>query len=162
SHGLPRGSRAPRGNRVPASLVPRPRTPRSPDRKKRGEECMRHAFLAGAVAVALSVLAGTVAFAQGGNTSAPLTGTAVDSSGAPVPGATVVVKNEATGATYQAVSGDKGTFAVPALQAGTYTVTVSLPGFKQSVTKGLKVLAATPTSLRAVLELGALEETVVV
>ena len=92
----------------------------------------------------------------------PAHGTVVDASGAPVPGASVVVKNEGTGATYQAVSGEKGTFAVPALQAGTYTVTVSLSGFKQSVTRGFKILAATPAALRATLEVGGLEETVTV
>ncbi len=123
---------------------------------------MRQRFLGVALAGILVATGSTLAYAQGGNTSAPLSGVVVDSSGAPVPGASVVVKNEGTGSTYQAVSGEKGTFAVPALQAGTYTVTVSLSGFKQSVTRGFKILAATPAGLRAVLEVGALEETVTV
>jgi hypothetical protein len=123
---------------------------------------MRHRFFNFALTCVLAVMGTTWAHGQGGNTSAPLTGTVADASGAPVPGASVVVKNEGTGATYQAVSGDKGTFAVPALQAGTYTITVSLSGFKQSVTKGFKILAATPASLRATLEVGGLEETVTV
>jgi hypothetical protein len=110
----------------------------------------------------LVAMGSTLAYAQGGSTSAPLTGTVVDSSGAGVPGASIVVRNEGTGATYQAVSGDKGTFAVPALQAGTYTVTVSLPGFKQVAIKGLKILAATPAEVRATLEVGGVEETVTV
>ncbi len=96
---------------------------------------MRHRFLGLALAWLVVGMGATLAYAQGGNTSAPLTGTVADATGAPVPGANVVVKNEGTGATYQAVSGDKGTFAVPALQAGTYTISVSLSGFKQSVTK---------------------------
>ena len=122
---------------------------------------MRQRFL-GFFLTVLVALASPAVYGQGGNTSAPLTGTAVDASGAPVPGASVVVKNEATGAIYQAVTGDKGTFAVPALQAGTYTITVSLSGFKQSVTRGFKILAATPASLKATLEVGGLEETVTV
>src|SRR5258706_1290090 len=123
---------------------------------------MRHRFLGLALAWLVVGMGATLAYAQGGNTSAPLTGTVADATGAPVPGANIVVKNEGTGATYQAVSGDKGTFAVPALQAGTYTITVSLSGFKQSVTKGFKILAATPASLQATLEVGGLEETVTV
>src|SRR5437899_3583352 len=123
---------------------------------------MRHRFLGFALAWLLVGLGATLAYAQGGNTSAPLTGVVADSSGAPVPGASVVVKNEGTGTTYQAVSGEKGTFAVPALQAGTYTVTVSLAGFKHFVVKGFKILSATPAALRAVLEPGGVEETVTV
>ncbi len=85
---------------------------------------MRQRFLGFSLTCALVAMASTLAYGQGGNTSAPLTGTAVDASGSPVPGASVVVKNEGTGSTYQAVTGDKGTFVVPALQAGTYTITV--------------------------------------
>jgi hypothetical protein len=105
---------------------------------------------------------GTLAYGQGGSTTAPLSGTVVDSSGAAIPGASVTVKNVATGATYQAVTREKGNFTVPALQAGTYTVTISLSGFKQSVLKDVKVLAATPAEVRATLEVGGVEETVVV
>jgi Carboxypeptidase regulatory-like domain len=123
---------------------------------------MRHRFFSLALTCVLAAMGSTLAYGQGGNTSAPLTGVVADSSGAPVPGASVVVKNEGTGTTYQAVSGEKGTFAVPALQAGTYTVTVSLAGFKQSVVKGFKILSATPAALRAVLEPGGVEETVTV
>ena len=66
---------------------------------------MRHRFLGPALSWLLIGMGATLAYAQGGNTSAPLTGTVADASGAPVPGASVVVKNEGTGATYQAVSG---------------------------------------------------------
>jgi hypothetical protein len=115
------------------------------------------------LALALALLAvGPFAYGQGGSTTAPLSGTVVDSSGAAIPGASVTVRNDATGATYQAVTGDKGTFTVPALQAGTYTVKISLSGFKQAVLKEVKLLAATPGSVRATLEVGGVEETVVV
>ena len=107
-------------------------------------------------------LVGTLAHAQGGNTAAPLSGVAVDTSGAPVPGAAVVVTNEATGITFTAVTNAQGAFTVPALQAGTYSVTVSLPGFKQIVLKGIKLLSATPAEVKAVLEVGGVEETVTV
>src|SRR5262245_59157360 len=104
----------------------------------------------------------SLAYGQGGNTAAPLGGVVTDASGAPVPGASVVVTNQATGTTYQAVTGPQGSFTVPALQAGTYSVTVSLAGFKQSVLKDIKLLAATPVEVKAVLEVGGMEETVTV
>src|SRR4029077_18183578 len=119
-------------------------------------------FLRIALGSALSVMVATFAYAQGGSTTAPLSGAVVDTSGASVPGASVTVTNEGTGATYQAVTNDKGTFTVPALQAGTYTVTIVLSGFKQSVIKGVKLLAATPAEVRATLAMGGMEESVVV
>ena len=121
------------------------------------QRCLRLALAWG-----LIIMGSTLAYGQGGSTTAPLTGVVVDASGAPVPGANVTVKNQATGTTYAAVTGDKGAFSVPALQAGTYSVTVSLTGFKQAVIKDVKVLSATPTEVRPTLEVGGMEETVTV
>jgi hypothetical protein len=114
------------------------------------------------VALACLAMAGPLAYAQGGATVAPLSGVVTDTSGAPVPGATVTVKNEATGATYPTVTNAQGNFTVPALEPGTYTVTVSLTGFKQAVLKGNKLLTATPLGIKAVLEVGGMEETITV
>jgi len=55
-------------------------------------------------------------------------GTVSDPSGAPVPGATVVVINQATNVRYQGVSTSSGPFRVPALPPGTYRVDVQAPG----------------------------------
>ena len=74
------------------------------------------------------VLSASVAYAQGGAT-ASIAGTVVDASGGVVPGVTVTVKNDATSASYEAVTSESGTFVVPALPAGTYSVTVALEGF---------------------------------
>src|SRR5262245_47193713 len=124
---------------------------------------MRQRFVRLALACLMTTVVGaTLAYGQGGSISAPLSGEVVDSSGAHIPGASVTVTNEATGSTYHAVSNDKGSFTVPALQAGTYTVTVTLAGFKQAVLKGVKINAATPTAVRATLEVGGMEETVLV
>ena len=57
-------------------------------------------------------------YAQGsGSTS--LSGVVTDTGGGVIPGATVVVKNDATGVTYETVSSSTGAFSVPALDAGT-------------------------------------------
>jgi len=105
--------------------------------------------------------ASTGAFAQGGATST-LSGTVVDSSGGVVPGADVVAKNDATATTYTGVSGSDGAFTIPAIQPGSYTVTVSLMGFKTAILNKVVVNVGVPSTVRPVLELGKLEETVVV
>lgn len=58
-----------------------------------------------------------------------ITGTAADASGAAVPGANVVVRNDATNATQTLHANGTGLFNVPNIDPGNYTVTVSAPGF---------------------------------
>lgn len=99
------------------------------------------------------------AFAQSGATSS-LTGTVVDTGGGIVPGASIVIKNNATGTTFEAISNSSGAFSVPALDPGTYTVTVSLAGFKTAVVNEVRLLAARPSEVKVTLEVGALTETV--
>ena len=111
--------------------------------------------------LALLLVTATGAFAQGGATST-LAGTVTDSSGGVVPGADVTAKNNATATTYTAVSGSNGGFTIPAIEPGAYTVTVSLMGFKTAVLNDVVINVAVPASVKAVLELGKLEETVVV
>lgn len=115
-----------------------------------------------ASALVCIAMAGSLAYAQGAGDSAALSGTVLDTSGAHVPGANVVVKNQATGSTYQSVTNAQGTFTIPALQPGLYSVTVSLTGFKQVVIKDNKLLAATPLSVKATLAPGGIEETITV
>ena len=82
-------------------------------------------------------------YGQVGST-APLTGSVADSSGAVVPGASIVVKNNATSAQFETISIENGTFVIPALTPATYTVTVSLPGFKQAVVPDVKIVPGLP------------------
>lgn len=62
--------------------------------------------------------------------TATLNGTAYDQSGAVVPNAQVVVKNESSGDSRQTTANNSGYFTLTALQPGTYSVTVSAPGFR--------------------------------
>ena len=81
------------------------------------------------IAVALLLLLSqNLVFAQ--NASGSITGTVVDRSGAVVPNAKVVLKNEATNATRDTVSNGSGVFNFPAVQPGTYTVTISFTGLQ--------------------------------
>jgi hypothetical protein len=110
-------------------------------------------------AVLLAALAAVPAFAQGPTSS--LSGTVLDSAGGAIPGATVVVKNEA-GVSFEAVSNGEGLFTVPGIAPGVYTVTVSLTGFKTAVINDVRVQSGTPASIKATLEVGQLTETVTV
>lgn len=114
------------------------------------------------LALAATLLAASPpAYAQGGTTTT-ISGTVVDTSGGVIPGAEVTVKNNATGAVYTTVTAGNGTFSVPGLNPGSYSVTVVLMGFKTHTLPDVPVAAAVPAMVRPVLEVGNLEETVVV
>ena len=100
------------------------------------------------------------AFAQGGASSS-ISGVVSDSGGGAIPGATVVVKN-AAGASFETVTNPEGVFSVPAVTAGTYTISVSLTGFKTALISDVRVAPGTPASVQVVLELGRVEETITV
>ena len=97
-------------------------------------------------------------FAQGGATTS-ISGTVVDSGGGAVPGVAVVVKND-SGVTFETVTNGEGFFSVPSVDAGTYTVTASLSGFKTAVIKDVRTQPGQPISLTVKLEVGQLEETI--
>jgi hypothetical protein len=98
----------------------------------------------------------------GAQSTASISGVVKDSAGGVVPGATVVVKEETLGSTFQAITGADGSYRIPALQAGSYTVTASLSGFKTAETKGIRLAIGQPVTLAMTLEVGTLEETVTV
>jgi hypothetical protein len=106
-------------------------------------------------------LVGAFAYAQGAATTSSLSGTVVDSTGGVVPGADVVAKSNATATEYRVVTNGEGFFTIPSLAPGTYTVTVALTGFKTWSSPDVLVTVA-PSSIKPVLEVGALEDTVVV
>ncbi len=111
---------------------------------------------------AMDAVAPEAALAQGGGATTSLSGTVTDTSGAIIPGATVVVKSIATATQFDAVTNESGYFSVPALDPGAYTVTVTLMGFKTAVLNDVRVNASTPATVKVALSVGGLEETVVV
>jgi hypothetical protein len=103
-----------------------------------------------------------LAYGQAGAPTTSLSGVVVDSSGAVIPGAEITVRNNATSHESHTFTDGSGRFTVPALDPGTYTVTVALMGFKTVVLPDVTLLAAQPATVRATLQVGDLEETVVV
>jgi len=113
------------------------------------------------VSVVLATLSCATVVAQNSATSS-ISGTAVDSAGGVIPGASVVVTNKATGTKFNAITSGAGTFTVPSLDTGLYSVSVSLMGFKTAVVDDVRVQPGIPTDVRATLEVGRLEESVTV
>ena len=97
-----------------------------------------------------------------GQVTTSLSGTVTDTSGAVLPGADVVAKSDDTGTTFSAVTGANGTFTIPAMPIGRYTVTVSLMGFKTSVLSDIRLNTAGPGTVTVKLEVGTVAETVTV
>src|SRR5689334_24538367 len=104
--------------------------------KKANRAC---AWVCAAIAAALLVWAGAAAAQTFRGT---ILGTVTDASGAAVPGATVTIKNTGTGLTRVVTTSDDGTYSVPELPIGTYTVSVGKDGFKSAVVNGVAVEVA--------------------
>jgi hypothetical protein len=121
----------------------------------------RRLFAYAFLALAVVAFGAPAAFAQGGSTST-LSGTVTDTSGAVIPGASVVVKRADTGLASEAVTNAEGQFTVPQLAAGKYTVTVTLAGFKTGTVNDVELNAGVPAGVSVKLEVGGIEETVVV
>ena len=102
-----------------------------------------------------------VAYAQ--NTNATIRGTVLDPTGALVPDAQVLVVNKNTGVVvFNGKTDSAGSFVAPQVIPGTYKVTVSAAGLKQSVIDNLIASVAQVASVNVNLELGVATETVTV
>ena len=123
----------------------------------------RSALRLGLVVLLAAVLSagGTYAYAQGA-TSQTLSGTVVDASGAVIPGADIAAKHLGTGVVTNAVSNAEGVFSLPSLRIGTYTVTVTLQGFKTVVIENVVLNSAAPANVKATMEVGGVSEQVTV
>jgi hypothetical protein len=75
-------------------------------------------------------------------TSGTIYGVVQDATGAVIPGATVVATNPQTGITRTTSSGEAGSFVLPNLAPGTYSISVEAKGFKKLVKDGVVLSAA--------------------
>ena len=109
----------------------------------------------------LAVLVSMASLSFGQQLTGTLSGTTVDSTGAVVANAKVVMKNELSGDTRTTVSNGSGFFSITAVQPGTYTVTVSAPGFKNWTQSGIVFAQGDNRTLPNIaLQVGAVNETV--
>ena len=77
---------------------------------------------------------------------ATLTGTVTDTTGAVLPGVTVVAVNDATGNRYEAVTDDRGIYRIPS-RVGVYQITAELQGFNTVNRAGTQLLVGQTVSV---------------
>src|SRR5687768_16568423 len=105
---------------------------------------------------ALAIVLCGPAYAEDGR----ITGVVRDATGAALPGATVTITNEATGATQSVVAGSDGSYSV-SVPPGVYSVSVSLRGCSRQGRREVRVTDAGSTAADFGLEAGREEEVTV-
>jgi hypothetical protein len=89
-----------------------------------------------------------------------ISGVVTDSAGAALKGAKVVATNTETGVTTELATDDQGFYNLPALSVGTYNLEISHAGFKTFKQTALTIDANSALRVDAVLQVGAITETV--
>lgn len=91
-----------------------------------------------------------------------LVGNVTDPNGAAVSDAKVEVTNVTTGVVSSVMTDDRGAYALHDLQVGIYKVTISRSSFKTTIKEGVRIDANKTYRFDAEMEIGGLEETVLV
>ena len=95
-------------------------------------------------------------------TTATISGTLADPSGAVVPNALVTAVEMSTGVTTRAEANSAGFYVLTNLSPGQYRVRVEKPGFQAYVQEGIVVEVNRPVTVNISLQLGAATQTVTV
>ena len=94
--------------------------------------------------------------------TASISGVVKDTAGSVLPGVTVIVKSDTSGTSQELTTDGEGRYQATALSGGSYTISASLTGFKTATAKNIQVAPGQPVSIPLTLEIGQLEETIVV
>src|SRR5262245_57337391 len=97
---------------------------------------------------------------SGQTSTATLTGTIRDPSGAFLPGVTVVITTASRNTSQSTISNEAGSYVFPAILPGTYSLTAELPGFKRFLREGIVLQVTQLIRLDIDLEIGAISEQV--
>jgi len=92
--------------------------------------------------------------------SGTINGTVTDATGSVLPGVNVEVANQTTGLQRTTTGSEIGTFTVPALPPGIYTITVSKPGFTGQTRRDMQLLVNQNLTLDIVMSPSAVEQTI--
>src|SRR5581483_6108380 len=104
------------------------------------------------------ILIGHAAHAQ--TTAGSINGQVTDSSGSAVPQAKITVTNKQTQEQRFVVTAGDGTYQVPLLPPGIYTVTTEAPAFRTAVAEDVRVLVNTSALVNVTLQVGNVSERV--
>ena len=103
-----------------------------------------------ALALAFQILTATAVLAQ--SDQGRITGTVRDQTGAVVPGASIVVKNESTGDERTVTSNQEGDYTINSLRPAVYSVKVSASNFAAAEFKTVQVLVGQAQNLEVILK----------
>jgi len=92
--------------------------------------------------------------------TATISGTITDATGASVPNAVVIVTNVQTGISVRTEATEAGTYVVPSLRPGDYSIAVESKGFQKTVRTGVTLQVAQVARIDVTLQTGALTESV--
>jgi len=112
--------------------------------------------------VFLAMLALSIAASASAQSAGSLRGTVTDTTRAILPGASVVLVNEATRFSRETATDDHGAFFFASVEPGNYHLTVQIAGFKTYDATGLRVSPNDTLGVDVVLEIGQQSETVTV
>jgi hypothetical protein len=91
-----------------------------------------------------------------------ISGKVVDPANLPLPGATVTVTEQNTGFTRTVVTAETGTYLIPNLEPGTYTITVELPGFTELKQVDIALVAGSAITIDQKMQVAGVQETLTV
>jgi hypothetical protein len=92
--------------------------------------------------------------------TATVSGTVTDATGAVVPRAAVAATNVQTGIRVRTTATDAGTYVIPSLRPGDYSIAVESQGFQKTVRTGVTLQVAQVARIDVTLQTGALSESV--
>src|SRR5215475_7708019 len=104
------------------------------------------------LAFALCALPASASYGQ--TVGAVLQGTVSDITGAVLPGATVAIKNSATGGSIEVLTDERGRYLAALLQPGEYEIQVSLTGFQTISRRGVRLAVGQNAVVDIKLEVG--------
>ena len=93
---------------------------------------------------------------------ATIKGQVVDSSQASLPGATATALNQETGEIATAVTNRDGSYTIPFLRPGLYTLTVEMPSFQKYTRKDMRLQVGETAAINVTLSIGGVTENVTV
>jgi hypothetical protein len=112
------------------------------------------------------VLSIAVVFAFGGGklwsqgSTAQISGTVADSTGALLPGAEITATHTDTGVARSVISNETGAYSLPNLAVGPYRLEASLPGFRTFAQTGIVLQVNSNPAINIVLQVGQVTETI--
>src|SRR5439155_12897670 len=92
--------------------------------------------------------------------TAQISGTVKDQSGAVLPGVQVTATQTATGLARSAVTDEAGSYVLPNLPVGPYKLEASLPGFRTFAQTGIVLQVGSNPAINVGLEVGKVAETI--